>query len=194
MHSGHISIWFFIGVLLTVYGAMIFCYGLYELATHQLANVVLANLHAPVWWGGLMLLLGLFYSCVFARAATVNACNLRSKKHGSAKKDDIWSHCRKPRVFSRITWPRPAAKKSFQFLRRRGRRAIVLGPEAVEVRRGGNVHGSAALRRAFQEACRRDRRHHRHAAEFRRRARHRGCDSPLGAEGAGAGAGHARPL
>ena len=23
MHSGHISIWFFIGVLLTVYGAMI---------------------------------------------------------------------------------------------------------------------------------------------------------------------------
>jgi hypothetical protein len=44
---------------------MIFCYGLYELATHQLANVVLANLHAPVWWGGLMLLLGLFYSLRF---------------------------------------------------------------------------------------------------------------------------------
>ncbi len=40
MESGHISIWFFIGVLLTVYGAMIFGYGLYELATHQLANVV----------------------------------------------------------------------------------------------------------------------------------------------------------
>ena len=36
MHSGHISIWFFIGVLLTVYGAMIFGYGLYELATGQL--------------------------------------------------------------------------------------------------------------------------------------------------------------
>ena len=65
MHSGHISIWFFIGVLLTVYGAMIFGYGLYELATDQLANVVLANLHAPVWWGGLMLLLGLFYGMRF---------------------------------------------------------------------------------------------------------------------------------
>ena len=65
MHSGHISIWFFIGVMLTAYGAMIFGYGLYELATHQLANVVLADLHAPVWWGGLMLILGLFYGVRF---------------------------------------------------------------------------------------------------------------------------------
>ena len=65
MHSGHISIWFFIGVLLTVYGALIFAYGLYELATGQMANVVLANLHAPVWWGGMMLVLGLLYSIRF---------------------------------------------------------------------------------------------------------------------------------
>ncbi len=65
MHSGHISIWFFIGVLLTVYGAMICAYGIYELATGTLANVVLANLHAPVWWGGLMLILGLFYGIRF---------------------------------------------------------------------------------------------------------------------------------
>lgn len=65
MHSGHISIWFFIGVLLTVYGAMIFGYGLYNLAVHQLPNVVLNNLHAPVWWGGLMLILGLFYCIRF---------------------------------------------------------------------------------------------------------------------------------
>ena len=65
MHSGHISIWFFIGVLLAVYGAMIMGYGLFELATGHTANVVLANLHAPVWWGGTMLLLGLFYSLRF---------------------------------------------------------------------------------------------------------------------------------
>jgi hypothetical protein len=44
---------------------MIFAYGIYELITHTTANVVLANLHAPVWWGGLMLLLGLFYSVKF---------------------------------------------------------------------------------------------------------------------------------
>jgi len=65
MHSGHISIWFFIGVLLGVYGAMIMGYGLFELSTGHTANVVLSNLHAPVWWGGLMLLLGLFYGLRF---------------------------------------------------------------------------------------------------------------------------------
>ena len=65
MHSGHISIWFFIGVLLTVYGVMIFGYGLYELATHTVANVKLGDLHAPVWWGGMMLILGLFYGIRF---------------------------------------------------------------------------------------------------------------------------------
>ena len=65
MHSGHISIWFFIGVLLTVYGALITAYGLYELFSGNVANVVLANLHAPAWWGGLMFLLGLFYSVKF---------------------------------------------------------------------------------------------------------------------------------
>jgi hypothetical protein len=65
MHSGHISIWFFIGVLLSIYGALIMGYGIFELITGQVANVVLANLHAPVWWGGFMLLLGLFYSLRF---------------------------------------------------------------------------------------------------------------------------------
>jgi hypothetical protein len=65
MHSGHISIWFFIGVLLAVYGAMILGYGIFELATGHTANVILADLHAPVWWGALMLALGLFYSLRF---------------------------------------------------------------------------------------------------------------------------------
>jgi hypothetical protein len=65
MHSGHISIWFFIGVLLSVYGALIAAYGVFELITHQHANVVLWNLHAPLWWGTLMLLLGLLYSIKF---------------------------------------------------------------------------------------------------------------------------------
>ncbi len=65
MHSGHISIWFFIGVLLTVYGALILSYGIYELVTGQTANVILANLHAPVWWGAMMLALGLFYDLKF---------------------------------------------------------------------------------------------------------------------------------
>lgn len=65
MHSSRISIWFFIGVLLGVYGALILGYGLFELATHRTAPVQLAHLHAPVWWGGLLLALGLFYSVRF---------------------------------------------------------------------------------------------------------------------------------
>jgi hypothetical protein len=63
--STEISIWFFIGVLLTIYGAMILGYGIWELVTGNLANVILARLHAPVWWGGLMLLLGILYSVRF---------------------------------------------------------------------------------------------------------------------------------
>ncbi len=65
MKESEISIWFFIGVLLTIYGALILSYGIWELVTGNLANVVLARLHAPVWWGALMLLLGLFYALRF---------------------------------------------------------------------------------------------------------------------------------
>lgn len=65
MHGSGIAIWFFIGVLLLIYGAMIFAYGLYDLATGHLANVVMANLHASVWWGGLLFLVGLFYTVKF---------------------------------------------------------------------------------------------------------------------------------
>jgi len=65
MQSREISIWFFIGVLLTIYGVMILGYGIWELVTGTTANVVLANLHAPVWWGALMLVLGLLYALKF---------------------------------------------------------------------------------------------------------------------------------
>jgi len=65
MHNSEISIWFFIGVLLTIYGAMILGYGVFELATGTTAAVVLAKLHAPVWWGAIMLALGVFYSVRF---------------------------------------------------------------------------------------------------------------------------------
>jgi hypothetical protein len=62
MHSSGISIWFFIGVLLTVYGTMILGYGLYELTLPQMA---VANYHASVWWGALLLAVGLFYGLRF---------------------------------------------------------------------------------------------------------------------------------
>ena len=60
-----ISIWFFIGALLLVYGVLIAGAGLYELAAPPEHPVVLASLHAGIWWGGLLIALGGFYSIRF---------------------------------------------------------------------------------------------------------------------------------
>ncbi len=65
MHKTEVSIWFFNGVMLTVYGLMIGGYGVYELISGQTPPVVLAHLHAAVWWGGLMFVLGLIYCVKF---------------------------------------------------------------------------------------------------------------------------------
>ena len=62
MHSsGILSIWFFIGVLLTVYGVLITATGLIELVSPFPHPPVLAELHATLWWGIILLLIGLFY-------------------------------------------------------------------------------------------------------------------------------------
>jgi hypothetical protein len=54
-----IPVWFFVGFLLLVYGILILGSGLAEWS-HP-ANTVLAELHAPVWWGALLVVLGLIY-------------------------------------------------------------------------------------------------------------------------------------
>lgn len=61
-----ISIWFFIGLCLVVNGGLIFAAGLYELAHPPQYSVVLFHLHASVWWGGLLFLLGILYCYRFA--------------------------------------------------------------------------------------------------------------------------------
>ena len=62
MHGSRIPIWFFIGLLLAVYGGMILGYGLYESTTGNYApGVQLTQLHTPVWWGALLFVLGLIY-------------------------------------------------------------------------------------------------------------------------------------
>jgi hypothetical protein len=66
MHRpGMLSIWFFIGILLLAYGMLILGAGLYELANPPEHPVVLANLHAGIWWGALLVILGLIYSLKF---------------------------------------------------------------------------------------------------------------------------------
>jgi hypothetical protein len=69
MKSGsHLSIWFFTGICLGVNGLLIFVRGIYEIANPPLNQVVLYDLHANVWWGGFLLILGLFFSLRFSPA------------------------------------------------------------------------------------------------------------------------------
>ena len=63
---GLISIWFFVGAILPIYGALILGAGVYELAQPPEHPVVLADLRAGIWWGALLLVLGLFYCWRFA--------------------------------------------------------------------------------------------------------------------------------
>ena len=66
MHRHFISIWFFIGIQLTIYGVLILGAGIYDLIYPQADRVVMANLHAGIWWGALLIILGLIYSIRFA--------------------------------------------------------------------------------------------------------------------------------
>lgn len=67
MHRpGMISIWFFIGALLLVYGVLILGAGLYELVSPPERPVVHAELHAAIWWGVLLMVVGALYSFRFS--------------------------------------------------------------------------------------------------------------------------------
>lgn len=55
-----IPVWFFVGALLAIYGFLIFVSGLLEWSSPP--NTVLSGLHAPVWWGGLLLIVGGAYT------------------------------------------------------------------------------------------------------------------------------------
>lgn len=63
-----VPIWFFIGMLLLAYGVIILASGLYSLVSPPEHTVVLAHLHADIWWGLLLLLMGAFY-CIKFRPA-----------------------------------------------------------------------------------------------------------------------------
>ena len=64
--GGSISIWFFIGISLLVNGLLIFGAGIYELFYPPRKEVVLFHLHAGVWWGAVLALIGAGYCFYFA--------------------------------------------------------------------------------------------------------------------------------
>jgi hypothetical protein len=64
--DARISIWFFIGSLLTIYGIIIFVVSLPPvILSAPEPSVVLARLHAGVWWGALLFGLGVMYVYLF---------------------------------------------------------------------------------------------------------------------------------
>jgi hypothetical protein len=61
-----ISIWFFIGISLLVNGALILAAGIYQLLDPPAeTTIVLYNLHANVWWGAILFVVGLIYCLNF---------------------------------------------------------------------------------------------------------------------------------
>ncbi len=58
-----ITIWFFVGILFVAYGVLILGAGVYGLFVPP--NVAMRHLHLSLWWGALLLAIGLFYSIRF---------------------------------------------------------------------------------------------------------------------------------
>jgi hypothetical protein len=58
-----IPVWFFVGVLLLIYGVIILASGIYGLSHPP--GTVLAHLHPRIWWGALLTAMGGFYVYYF---------------------------------------------------------------------------------------------------------------------------------
>jgi len=65
MSEGHrmVPVWFFVGVILLIYGVLILATGLYEFS-HPPATV-LAYLHPAIWWGALLTIVGGVYVYIY---------------------------------------------------------------------------------------------------------------------------------
>lgn len=56
-----ISIWFFVGCLLTIYGVLILIAGWSDGATPAGREVAMRSLHAQIWWGIALVVIGVGY-------------------------------------------------------------------------------------------------------------------------------------
>jgi hypothetical protein len=51
-------IWYFVGLILLVTGALILCSGLYQIFNPPIIKTVLAETRPNLWWGAFMILFG----------------------------------------------------------------------------------------------------------------------------------------
>lgn len=55
------TIWYFVGWMLLVVGVIIFLTGIYYLISPARPETVLQNLHPDIWWGAIMLVVGILF-------------------------------------------------------------------------------------------------------------------------------------
>lgn len=68
--GGGVSIWFFIGISLLVNGILILGSGIFELLHPPQVPVVLFKLHASIWWGALLTVIGAMYCVKYSPSAS----------------------------------------------------------------------------------------------------------------------------
>jgi len=56
------SIWFFVGLLLTIIGAIVTASAIYSLISPPAHPKILFHLHPDLWWGLFMLLFGIIFA------------------------------------------------------------------------------------------------------------------------------------
>ena len=54
-----IPVWFFVGILLIIYGLVIFISGIYWFINP--IDIIIGYLHADIWWGLLMMIIGSYF-------------------------------------------------------------------------------------------------------------------------------------
>jgi hypothetical protein len=64
--GGSLSIWFFVGLCLFFNGVLILGAGVYQFVHPPQNPVVLFGVHAGIWWGGLLTVIGLVYCINYA--------------------------------------------------------------------------------------------------------------------------------
>ncbi len=59
--KGMRSIWYFVGLIMSAIGLIEISAGIYDLYFPSAKDIKLANLHANIWWGVMILITGLVY-------------------------------------------------------------------------------------------------------------------------------------
>jgi hypothetical protein len=59
--KGMKSIWYFVGLVLTTMGGLVLIAGILDLVSPPARTTILSGMHTSVWWGALMLIVGLVF-------------------------------------------------------------------------------------------------------------------------------------